>query len=251
MSTRRFLTLCLTALSAASAVIAQEAGPTLDDILAKCIAARGGLEKIKSLQTVKMTGQATVEGGMQAPMTLVMKRPNMVRLDLPIQGQTVTQAVNAAGGWMVNPFMGGDDPQPLPGEMTSDLRENADFDGPLVNYKERGGKLELLGKEDVGGVSTYKLKHTKKDGRIDTIFIDAKTYLDVKTAGKRTINGQEMDVEGLTSNYKPIDGVPFAHTVEQKANGNTSFLFEVEKIELNTPVEDSFFAMPKKEPPKQ
>jgi outer membrane lipoprotein-sorting protein len=222
---------------------------TADEIAQKNAEARGGVAKLKALRTVKMTGKALVGNGMEAEAVMQMKRPNMVRMDMTIQGQQVTQAANATSAWMINPFMGGTDPQAMPEEMASDLRGGADFEGPLVDYQAKGNKIELVGKQDVDGKPTYVLKLTRKNGKVDTFYIDASTFLDVKRVSQRNVMGQDMELDMTVGNYKNVDGVEFPFSIQQTANGNPSFSLTIDKIETNIPIDDSIFEMPKKEAP--
>jgi hypothetical protein len=74
------------------AASAQEGGLSVDDIVKKNVDARGGIDKIKAIQSIKMTGKMVMGGGqMEAPMTLQMKRPSSVRIDMEFQGQAVVQ----------------------------------------------------------------------------------------------------------------------------------------------------------------
>jgi outer membrane lipoprotein-sorting protein len=223
--------------------------PTVDEIVQKHAQAMGGVEKLKALRTVKFSGSASVSG-MEAPTVMVMKRPDKVRLDLTIMDQKVIQAADGSSAWVVNPFMGGPDAQPMPEDMASDFRSGGELEGPLVDYKAKGNGLELLGKDTVDGKPAYKLKLTRKSGHTDTLFIDAASFLQVKALSRRNIMGQDTDVETLTSDYKEVEGVQFAHKIEQSANGNPAFALTVEKVEVNAPIEDSLFAKPEKQPEK-
>ena len=66
-----------------------------------------------------------------------------------------------------------------------DIEENADIDGPLVDYKSKGNKVELLGKDKLEGTDAYKLKATLKNGDVMTIYLDADSFLEIKEEVKR------------------------------------------------------------------
>lgn len=230
--------------------MAQTATLTVDEIIQKNTQAMGGAAKLKSTKSVKMTGVSTV-GGMEAPTVMVMKRPDKVRVDLTVQDQTVTQATDAASSWMINPFMGGADAQPMPEEQAADFRNNGELEGPLVDYKAKGNTVELVAKESVDGKEAYKLKLTRKGGKPDTIYLDASTFLQVKQVSRRNIMGQDTDIETILSDYKEVGGIQYAHSIEQIASGNPVFAMKITKIEVDVPVEDSIFAMPKKAEKKE
>lgn len=227
---------------------AQETELTVDQLVQKHADAVGGIDKVKAVQTVKTTGNASLMGGqMEAPVTMLLKRPNSMRLEMSIQDKSFIQAFDGTTSWMINPFMGSTDPQKASEEDTKTVRDDSDFiDGPLVDYKAKGSTVELMGKEDVEGSPAYKLKITKKSGSVQYLYLDAQSFLDVKSTGHRRQMGQELDVETNLGNYKPVNGLMMPHTIAQKANGNPVMQFTIDKYELNVPVDDAVFRMPQK-----
>src|ERR1041385_968355 len=171
---------------------------SVDDILAKHYEACGGLAKLKALNTMRVTGSMTMGPGMEAPFTMERKRPGMRRMEFTIQGMTGIQAFDGAKTWSVMPFMGKKDPEV----------------GTAVDYKTKGHTIELMGKEPVEGADAYKLKVTKKNGNIEYDYVDAETYLLVKTEGKIKRRGTEMDGETTYSDYKDVDGLMQAFSME-------------------------------------
>jgi len=234
------LSFCAVALFAVSAW-----AQTADEVIEKHVKAMGGLEKMKAVTSQKMTGKMKA-GPIEAPFTLTKKRPSDFRVDFTIQGMTITQAYDGSTGWMVMPLMGKKDPEKMTEDMLKDMREEADFDGSLIDYKAKGNKVEYLGKEDAEGTPSYKLKVTTKDGNETTMFIDADSYLLIKTESKHKIQGQEMESETTLGDYKEVAGLLFPFTVENKIKGHEgqSQTFVVDKVELNTPIEDASFKMP-------
>jgi hypothetical protein len=97
------------------------------------------------------------------------------------------------------PFQGKKDPEALPAEQAKIMDEQADFDGQLVDYKEKGSTIELVGKEPVEGTDAYKLKLTTKGGEVRYYFLDAEYFLEIRTEASRTIRGTPMDFTNLTS----------------------------------------------------
>jgi len=231
-------------LACAASTPARQSKPlTLDEVLAKHFAARGGLEKIKAIQSLKMTGTTTVQG-MQLPMTMIIKRPGAFRMEMAAQGKSFVQAFDGTTGWMVNPFMGSSDAQKAPDEVVDDLKNQADLDGALIDPQAKGFEIELVGKEDFEGTPVYKIKLTRKNGDTTHVFIDAETFLELKSTMRRTRDGKTVEVEAIQADYKPVAGVLVPYTVEAKADGNTVFSFTATTIEANTAVDDAIFKMP-------
>jgi len=229
-------------------LIGQEADLTLDQIVQKHIDAQGGADKINAVQTMKVTGTASLMGGqIDAPLTVIIKRPSSMRMELSVQGKSLVQAFDGTTAWMINPFMGSPDPQKSNDEDTQSVKEDADFvGGPLFDYKAKGSTVELLGKEDVEGSPAYKIKVTKKSGNVQYVYLDAQTFLAMRTSGKRKQMGQELDLETSHGNYKAVNGVMVPFSIDQKNAGKAIMQFTVEKVEVNVPADDSIFRMPEK-----
>jgi outer membrane lipoprotein-sorting protein len=221
------------------------AGETLEEVLAKNYEARGGLDKITAVKSARLTGKMTMGQGMEAPFLWQWKRPNKLRLEFTIQGMTGVQAYDGTTGWMLMPFMGKTEPEKMSQEDADNVKEQADFDGELVNWKEKGYKVELLGKEPVEGTDAWKLKVTKPNGDTTTVYLDAEYYLEIKSEGKRTIRGQEVEYESSVGDYKEVDGLMIPHSITSKAKGTPSGqTITIDKVELNVPIDDAVFAMP-------
>lgn len=217
---------------------------SVDEIVTKHIAAVGGLDKIKAVNTLEMTGKATVGPGLEAPFSMRLTRPGQMRMEITIQGKSLVQATDGSTAWGINPFQGSNDPEKLSGEDADDIIEQADFDGALVDYKTKGNTVELMGKEDFEGSEVYKLKVTKKNGDVSYEYLDATSYLELKSTTKRTRDGQEIEIEAIPGNYKAVEGVMFPFTIEQKVGGQTQFTLALSSIVVNKPIEGGIYKFP-------
>lgn len=216
-----------------------------DDIVRKHLDALGGVDKIKALQSVRMTGKALLQGGaLEAPITIQIKRPSMMHLEMSIQGKSLVQAYDGASAWEINPFTGSSDPQKASEEASKEAADDADLEGALVDYKTKGNTVELVGKEDFEGSSVYKLKVTKKGGDIEYLFLDAQNFLPLKQTSKRKIQGTEVEIESILGDYKAVNGVLMPFSMEQKIGGRTAFQLSLDKIEANVAMDSAIFKMP-------
>jgi outer membrane lipoprotein-sorting protein len=223
---------------------------TADELIAKSIDARGGKDKIKAVKTLRMTGKMALPQGMEAPFTAELARPNKMRRDFTIQGMTGSMAFDGTNGWSLMPFMGKKEAEPMSGDDLKALEDEADFDGALFDYKEKGHQVELVGKEDVDGSPAYKLKVTKKNGDVEYHYLDAEQYLEVKVEGKQKVRGQEIEGVSTLGNYKEVGGLIFPFSIESKQKGAPgSMVITIDKIEVNPDVPASRFDMPKAEKP--
>lgn len=218
---------------------------TVDEVIAKHIAAKGGAAKIKAIKSMRMTGKMTLGPGMEAPVIIEFKRPGSVRMELTLQGMTAVQAFDGKNGWQIMPFRGNKNPEAMGEDDRKDIEEEGDLDGPLLDYKEKGNKVELVGKDKVEGSDAYKLKVTLKNGEVRYLYFDTDSFLEVKTESKRMIRGSEVETESLSGDYKEVGGVMIAHSISAGAKGSPNKQsVTVEKIELNPALDDARFKMP-------
>lgn len=223
---------------------------TVDEIIAKNIQARGGMDKIKSVQTIRSTGTMTMGPGMEAPATMVQKRADKARIEFTLQGMTAVQAYDGTDAWQIMPFTGKKDPEAMSADDKKDIEEMADIDGPLVDYKSKGNKVELLGKDKLEGTDVYKLKVTLKNGDVTTDYLDADSFLEIKEELKRTVRGTEQELESSIGDYKDVNGLMFPFAMENGMKGSQQKeKVSISKIELNVPVDDAIFKMPAAAPP--
>lgn len=239
----RFLkTLAVLALVASPA-----AAESLDEVLAQHFEALGGKEKLAAVQSAKLAGKQQF-GPQEAPFLIQWKRPSMVRMEFTLQGMTGIQAYDGTTAWMVMPFLGKNDPEEMTGDDLKDIIEQADMiDGPLFDWREKGHTVELLGEEDIEGTPAWKLKLTRKNGDVSTIWLDKDAYVQIKSEGKRKRGDQEIEIETAFGDYKEVDGLYFPHSIESKPKGAPQgATITVDSIELGAEIDDAVFAMPEK-----
>jgi len=223
----------------------QASAQTVDELIKKSIDAQGGAEKLKAVKSVKVTGKV-IQQGIEIPITIQQKRPAMVRVDVTFQGKTQTSAYDGEVGWKTNPFQGSPDPEKVAGDELKELQEQSDMDGQLVDYKAKGHKVELIGKEDMEGTPVYKLKLTLKNGDVRNIYIDAENSLTLKMTLKRKTPGGEIEADQYVGNYKQVNGIMFPFSIETKISGQTVSQIAFDKFEMDVPIDDSVFKMPAK-----
>jgi len=218
---------------------------SLDVILSKHYDAEGGLDNLKKCQSMRFTGKMAMGPGMEAPFTLEKKRPGMSRMEFTFSGMTGVQAYDGTQAWQVMPFAGKKDPEPMSADDSKEFADQADFDGPLVDWKAKGHTLEYVGHESIEGADTYKLKLTKKSGQVEYYFLDTETFLIVKEASKRTVRGTEAEVETSLGDYKDVNGLmmPFSMTNSMKGSDHKQSM-TFDKVETDVALADARFTMP-------
>jgi len=218
---------------------------TAEEIVAKYIKTVGGAEKIQAVTTLRKVGVFNGGGGFEAPILEENKRANMVRQEFSLQGLTAVNAYDGKAGWKIEPWQGKKDPEPLGEEETKQIVEDSDFDGPLVNYQQKGNKIEFVGMEPVEGTDAFKLKVTLASGDVRYYFMDTDYYVPIKIETKRMIRGAEREYETSLGDYKEVNGWYMPFSVESNVKGNPNRAkVTYQKIEANVPMDDARFRMP-------
>jgi hypothetical protein len=218
---------------------------TADDIVAKYIKTVGGMEKIQAVTALRRTGKVIAGGGFEIPLVEENKRPNLVRQDITIQGLIGSNAYDGKVGWKIAPWQGKKDPETMGEAEMKSIIDSSDFDGPLVNYKQKGNKVEYVGMDEVEGTDTFKLKVTMKNGEVQYFYMDTDYYVPIKIDTKRMIRGAEIEFETVLGDYKEVDGWYIPYSVEVGAKGSPfKQKIAYEKIEANVTIDDRRFSMP-------
>src|SRR5438067_9011408 len=182
---------------------------TADELIAKNIQAKGGMDKIKAIKTVRMTGKLDAAGGFTGLIGQENRRSSLVRGTFTLQGMTQVQAYDGSAGWQIRPFGGRKDPQLMGEDDMRDLLIDADFDGPLVDYVEKGNKIEYLGHDTVDGDDALRLKVTLKNGDIIYYYLDPDTFLEIRIERREFIRGAVRESVTDLGSYKPVASVMF------------------------------------------
>jgi hypothetical protein len=159
---------------------------------------------------------------------------------------TGVQAFDGKTGWQLMPFSGRKDPEPMAADDARQVEEQADIDGPLIDYKAKGSTVELVGKEKVEGSDAFKLKLTLKNGDVWNLYLDADQFLEIRVETKTQRNGSEVEGESTIGDYKDVGGLMIPHAMESGQKGSPQKMkMTIQKVELNVPLDDSRFKMPK------
>lgn len=202
-----------------------------------------GQEKLAAAKTY--TVKATIKQmGMEMPMEMKMKRPNRFRMEMDMQGQKMIQVYDGERGWFIAPWISAE-PQELEGAQLQQAMDQADIDGELYNYKEKGNAAELIGKEQLDGKDVYNIKLTTKNGDVKNYFIDADNYLILAAKAKVNAMGQEVEVTQRMSDYKNFDGILMATTIESETPMGTGQVI-MNEIKFNQDIDEAIFKQPSK-----
>ena len=253
--------------ASSSALSAQE-------VVAKNVAARGGLKAWRAVKTMRMTGKIDAgrlrtkppvpmyamtkihfdpsktkippEGKMiQLPFVMNLERPNKMRFEMQFLGDTAIQAYDGANGWKLRPFLGRHEVESFTPEEKKYASQQQELDGFLIDYAAKGSKVESEGIEKVNGHDAYKLKLTLKDGDVRHVWVDAKSFLDAKIDGTRRMDGKPRPVATYFRDYKSVKGLEIPFTMETTVQGvKDSEMISIQQVELNPKLADAQFARP-------
>jgi outer membrane lipoprotein-sorting protein len=238
------IALSLTVITASAADTAPaRANLSAVDIANKNIAARGGLQAWRGVQSMSLQGKLGVGGNQRAtvptplsdkkaaklptdprpteevqlPFVMEMQRPHKMRFEIQFKGQTAVQIFDGANGWKLRPYLNRKEVEPYTAEELKAASLQAELDGHLVDYATKGSTIELEGMEKVEDRDTYKLKLTMKNGRAIHIWIDSKTFLETKVEGQpRRLDSIDHPVEIYYRDYRSIDGLQIPFVLETK-----------------------------------
>ena len=215
---------------------------TLNEVLDNHFKALGQ-EKLVAVKSYIMKAKVT-QMGMEMPMEMRAKKPDMFIMTVDVEGQIMVQAFDGQKGWMIAPWVSSE-PQELAGDQLAQAKDQANLDGELYNYEKNGATAELAGKVNIDGKELYRILFTPKGGTQKEYFIDAQSYLLVKMKAKLTAMGQTVDLEENFSDFKTIEGVTLPGKIEQSTPMGTGVIL-IEEIKFNENFEDSIFKQPAK-----
>jgi hypothetical protein len=250
---------CFACLAVGGLVATMAAGQTAGGLVAKNNEAQGG-GKLRAVKTCRLRGTLTVGGTEGGPLLMEFVPPShKVRMEVTAKGVVDTRAYDGAIGWAVIRSEGKTEPERLTGDTLRAMKATADFQGALFDPDAKGNEVEFLGKSELAGQPVYKLKLTRSDGEERTVYLDAKTYLEIRedaTHGSRSETSEEVTT---FSDFKTVDGVTMPFTIETKSTETLgggairmsgSVLISIEKVELNVDIPASRFSKPAAEAKK-
>jgi len=238
-----FTTSCTSLFSFSAA--AASADPTAAQILAKSYIARGGLVKLHAMLGQRVTGTISFGNDASGPFFVEMKRPLKMHMELTVQNQTMVRIFDGKDGWANNPFVGKASLDAMSEEDLKNIAEEADFDGPLVDYRKKGNQVALVGKDKLEDKDVWRVKLTSTGGDVRYYLFDATTFLVLKWEGQRRVEGKENPIESYFSDYREVSGLKFPFRIDSGSSpADLTQKIIVDKIELNPQLPDSDFAKP-------
>jgi hypothetical protein len=235
------------------ALLAQAQAQTAEELVAKNLAARGGAEKLAAIHSYVTKGELRFPGDFRLVYTETRERLDpasdncAVRVDASLQGLTLIQAYDGQSGWRVNPFEGRKDAERMGADEARALADEAVIDGQLLAAAVKGSKVDYLGREDIDGTDTYKLRVSRTDGTVFTYYLDPDVYLEIKILENRTIRGAEQETEYDLGDYERVNGVYFPFSIASgplNSADSDKQVITIDSGTANVDVSPAVFAMP-------
>jgi hypothetical protein len=246
MHLRLLISVVSAALVAPAAIAQDKSQPTVDQLVFQNIEAKGGADALRALQSIRLTGKMLVnQGQIQLAYLRIKKRPDEVRSEASLQGMTQMEAYDGKEGWKVSPFQGRRDPEKMSADDVKELMEDAEIDGPLVDWKAKGSTVDYLGTEDVDGTAAHKLKVVRKNGDVSYVYLDPDHFLEIRVVTQRVKHGAQEEVETDLGDYEKAGGVFVPTSIESGRKGATDKeKIIIDKVDANVPVDDAIFHFP-------
>src|SRR5213078_1968920 len=221
--------------------------PTVDELVAKNIEAKGGATALHDLQSLRLTGKLLVQFGAQIELAYlqIKTRPGEVRTEASLQGMTQIEAYDGKEGWTVSPFFGRKDPERMSADDVKALIEDSEIDGALVDWQAKESSVEYLGTEDVDGTPAHKLKVVRKNGDVTFVYLDPDAFLEIRKISQRVEQGAQVEVETDVGDYEKVAGVYLPFSIESgRKNDPDKQKIVIDKAEPNVSVDDAVFKFP-------
>lgn len=221
---------------------------SVDELVERNIEARGGIEALRAIKSIKSSGTMNFSGGdfsIELALVSLSERDGKVRSEASLQGLTQVSAYDGNEAWTINPFQGRLDAERMSADDAKGLEVQADLDGPLVDWKQKGHQVSYLGVEDVDGTEAHKLKVQLKNGDVQYRYLDPDYFLEIRVSDQVKRRGVESETETDLGNYEKVNGVfmPFAMESGPKG-GPKGQKIQIKTAEVNVDIDDSLFVFP-------
>ena len=215
----------------------QDLPPDLESILQKHYKSTG-LEQKAKIKTLVSFGKLT-QLGTNLQISIIQKRPDKYRMDVHLQEGRITQSFDGRRGWMLNPFVSPDTVE-ITGVELNQLRESADFDGILVNYKKLGYKISYEAAGILEGRPVDIIKLVKEPGIVLRFFLESESCLILKTEAEYIIDGMPVNAESEFNDFRNKKGVIFPYHIINR-NGQLVTEIRIDTIRINENLNDLLF----------
>ena len=220
---------------------------TIGEVIERNTKAMGGGPAIESVKSIEIDLHI-VDPGFEVDGIYRAARPGRMRIDVQAGGRHVfTEAFDGKNGWQCHDK--GEQEAASP-KATAALRHGVELPGKLFGLhelKQRGHRLELVGRETIDGTSYYVLRLTLSDGYTTSLYVDADSWLITRRRDVRPlhvdVDPTPTTIEQRSSDFRTISGVQlaFASSETDLQSGKVLETTVVRSVEINPPLVPSIF----------
>ncbi len=192
---------------------------TVEEVIARNVAARGGLDAWRKVDTMVWLGhieRADTKDTKRVPFVMQLKRPNLTRFELKQQFEQFTRIFDGTHGWKIRPAGDGrPDSKPFSKEEIEFAKAEFVVDGPLIDYQAKGVKATLDGLDKVEDKTAYLVSLTLPSGAERKVWIDVVTNLEVRydrPATNPLVAGKPVSM--YYRGYEQADGLSIPRRIE-------------------------------------
>jgi hypothetical protein len=218
---------------------------TVDEVVAQYLRARGGAERLRGVQTLRMTGKLVLPG-IEVPLVLELKRPDKVRTEFTVEGRPSIRAYDGQVAWVLPPVPGAP-PQPVPPDQAQELKAQADVDlSPLVDSEAKGFTVDLAGRESLSDGEAWKLVVLGGAEPPRSLYVSVDSHLVIRTEEVRTVEGKELPFVSEIGDYRTVDGLVYPHRLRSGPRDDPESwqTVAIDRIDVNPPLDDARFSPP-------
>jgi hypothetical protein len=221
---------------------------TAAEIVAKNVAARGGLDAWRKVETMVWMGhvESAHAPAPRMQFKLEQKRPNKTRLQINALGENSVRVFDGVHGWKLRRTGGRPEAQPYTPQELRFAQAGHGIEGPLIDYAAKGNSVTLESVEDVGERKAYHLNVRLAKGGNEDVWVDTKTYLDIRyDRMAEGPAGAPRQVSVNYGDYRGVEGLQILFLIETGGGqGTTPDKMQIEGVVLNAPLDDSIFENP-------
>ena len=216
---------------------------TVDELMAKVVAAMGGEAALRKHRTMRAVADVDLlHQGVSGEAVIYARAPNAAAQEVTLTalGKKIgsyREFFDGAEGGEEGSFMPFD---PKTGKELEEARIGSDFYSPL-NWKTLFRKAEIKKMSKVDGEDAYVVVLTPEKGSAVTQYVSARTFLPLRTDTIATSDTISMPVTETYSDYRSVDGVmvPFRRVSNSAAMGDT--VLKLREVKFNVPVPEEAF----------
>ncbi len=210
----------------------------LKDLLERYVNAQSSPEHIQKINSMRIIGEI-IEGDQTLRFVQIKRTPNLSRVSLEQGHNSIATFTNGEQTWRI--INDGPEAYRLTGDEAARARASGRIFNALWTDRNKPDALKMLSDEPLDGKRHHRVQALNANGAEEIYWLDPETYLETQLVVYEP-NGREVVTR--FSDYRKVRWIHVPFHVEVYVNGELKSTFEIEKIEINIGVFESYFAPP-------